>query len=172
MVVNKKSVKRRRSNRRVPFPISREATPVERILESLEGSRQTHPGQWVALCPAHDDKRPSLSIREGEDGRVLIHCFAGCSALDVVESLCLGFDDLFPKADRDMTGPDTQTRRRPAPPISARDALDLLDTEALALEIVAHRLASGEPLIKHISALRTSAGRIAVIRDHFFESLK
>jgi putative DNA primase/helicase len=33
---------------------------------------------WVARCPAHADRTPSLSIREAEDGRLLLHCFAGC----------------------------------------------------------------------------------------------
>lgn len=34
---------------------------------------------WVALCPAHEDKHPSLSIREGDGGRLLVHCHAGCT---------------------------------------------------------------------------------------------
>lgn len=38
---------------------------------------------WIALCPAHDDHNPSLSISEDRDGRMLVHCFAGCKP-DVV----------------------------------------------------------------------------------------
>lgn len=34
--------------------------------------------RWIARCPAHDDSEPSLSIGTGDDGRVLLHCFAGC----------------------------------------------------------------------------------------------
>lgn len=53
---------------------------------------------WSARCPAHDDHRPSLSIREGADGRVLLHCFAGCSFDAVVEALGLSTTDLFEDA--------------------------------------------------------------------------
>jgi len=42
------------------------------------GSRGAGPGRWVASCPAHEELSPSLSIRELEDGRVLLHDFAGC----------------------------------------------------------------------------------------------
>ena len=43
--------------------------------------------RYVACCPAHDDSRPSLSITTGEDGRVLFHCFTGCSQQAVLEAL-------------------------------------------------------------------------------------
>jgi hypothetical protein len=34
-------------------------------------------------CPAHDDERPSLSWRLAGDGRLLLHCFAGCTFEDI-----------------------------------------------------------------------------------------
>ena len=43
--------------------------------------------QWMAHCPAHRDRTPSLSIRDTDDGRVLFHCFAGCSQLAVISAL-------------------------------------------------------------------------------------
>jgi hypothetical protein len=48
------------------------------LLSGLEGVRHCT-GGYTARCPAHDDRNPSLSIREIEDGRVLFHCFAGCT---------------------------------------------------------------------------------------------
>ena len=42
---------------------------------------------WMARCPAHDDRTPSLSIGEGEGGTVLMHCFAGCHQRDVIAAL-------------------------------------------------------------------------------------
>jgi putative DNA primase/helicase len=42
---------------------------------------------WMARCPAHDDRTPSLSIRDGLDGTVLVHCFAGCPQARVIASL-------------------------------------------------------------------------------------
>ena len=48
-----------------------------------------------ALCPAHDDDRASLSLSEGEDGKALLYCHAGCSVADVTEALGLTLSDLF-----------------------------------------------------------------------------
>jgi putative DNA primase/helicase len=43
--------------------------------------------QWKARCPAHDDRTPSLSICEGDDGKVLVHCHAGCEQKQVIAAL-------------------------------------------------------------------------------------
>lgn len=55
-------------------------------------------GRWFARCPAHDDRQPSLSLREGSDGKTLLHCFAGCAPAAIVEALGLGVADLFADA--------------------------------------------------------------------------
>ena len=51
-------------------------------------------GPWTAECPAHEDRSPSLSVTQA-DGRVLIHCHAGCTASDVLAALHLRWPDLF-----------------------------------------------------------------------------
>ncbi|MGB4726197.1 MAG: CHC2 zinc finger domain-containing protein, partial [Thermogutta sp.] len=51
---------------------------------------------WVALCPAHDDRRPSLSVSEGRDGQILLHCFSGCTLESILAALGLRWSDLFP----------------------------------------------------------------------------
>lgn len=68
--------------------------PVDRVLEKLEGIKESN-GSWVALCPAHDDKEPSLSVAEGDDGRALVKCFAGCEVSEIVAALGLEMKDLF-----------------------------------------------------------------------------
>lgn len=50
------------------------------------GGRRCGAG-WKARCPAHDDRAPSLAIHEGRDGRVLVHCFAGCPQQSVIDAL-------------------------------------------------------------------------------------
>ena len=50
---------------------------------------------FIARCPAHEDRSPSLSIREGQDGRTLLHCFAGCSVESVCHALKIKVSDLF-----------------------------------------------------------------------------
>jgi len=69
--------------------------PIEKILARLEGVIKTKPDQWKAKCPSHEDRNPSLGIKRGDDGRVLLKCWAGCGALDVVDSIGLELKDLF-----------------------------------------------------------------------------
>ena len=61
-------------------------------------------GKWMACCPAHNDKSPSLAVSEGDD-RVLVHCFAGCDTTDVTAAIGLNVADLFYKklAGRELT---------------------------------------------------------------------
>lgn len=68
------------------------------VLNGLEGLKRTARG-WEARCPAHDDRKPSLGVAQGDDGRVLLHCQAGCTADDVVKALNLTMSDLFPPKD-------------------------------------------------------------------------
>lgn len=72
----------------------------EKILTLLQGVRQVGPRRWMARCPAHDDRNPSLSVTEGEDGRILLHCFAGCETEDILRALGLSWKDLFPGSRR------------------------------------------------------------------------
>ena len=69
-------------------------------LEHVSGGK----GKWMACCPAHNDKSPSLAVSEGDD-RVLVHCFAGCETTDVTAAIGLNVADLFYKklADSDLT---------------------------------------------------------------------
>lgn len=74
------------------------ATPLDRVLDALHvAGKQTRVsgGQTMAQCPAHDDRNPSLSVRESSDGTLLVHCFADCATADVVEALGLRMGDLF-----------------------------------------------------------------------------
>lgn len=71
---------------------------MNKLIERLDNPRQTGTGKWQARCPAHDDKSPSLSVAETRDGRTLIHCHAGCQAIDVVHAVGLELADLFPES--------------------------------------------------------------------------
>ena len=57
----------------------------EIIARSL-GARRSGAG-WMARCPAHDDRSPSLSLRDSGDDRVLVYCHAGCDQRRVIDSL-------------------------------------------------------------------------------------
>jgi AAA domain len=73
---------------------------VRAVLGRLENVRDKGTGNgWDALCPAHDDRRRSLSVSIGRDGKVLLKCFAGCPTEEVVAALGLSMSDLWPKDD-------------------------------------------------------------------------
>jgi Winged helix-turn-helix DNA-binding len=70
------------------------SSPVEVMLGRLERVHQNGQG-WIARCPAHDDHEPSLKVDIGDDGRVMLHCHAGCETQAVVEAIGLTMRDLF-----------------------------------------------------------------------------
>jgi putative DNA primase/helicase len=49
---------------------------------------------WLARCPAHKDRNPSLSIRE-DNGKILLHCFANCTVESICSALKIRVRDLF-----------------------------------------------------------------------------
>lgn len=71
----------------------------EDIARRLGGKFQG--GQYMARCPAHQDRTPSLAIREGEDGKVLFHCHAGCSQEAVIDRLCR--DGVLPNSGKSLS---------------------------------------------------------------------
>ena len=79
-------------------------SPLESVVHRL-GDAGCNPraigGQWTAKCPVQanhkrGDKNPSLSIGEGPDGKVLLHCHTGCTVPDIARALDLRLVDLFP----------------------------------------------------------------------------
>jgi putative DNA primase/helicase len=67
---------------------------IDRILSALPDAHESS-GGWSARCPAHDDRQASLSINQGDDGRVLLHCHAGCEPEAVVGKIGLTMKDLM-----------------------------------------------------------------------------
>lgn len=100
------------------------------LLPRLDGVRTRGAGQYMAKCPAHPDRSASLSVRCMDDGRTLIHCFAGCNADDVLGAVGLEFKDLFPERITDHAPP---TRNR----IGAGDLLRMTERELYVVAIVA-----------------------------------
>lgn len=110
----------------------------ETLLQHLQKVKRTRPGNWLACCPAHFDKTASLSVRELDDGRVLAHCFAGCSVEEILSSIGLTFDDLFPEKEIQHGKPE----RRPFP---AADILRAIAFESILVLISAADLLAGNP---------------------------
>ncbi|MEP6598675.1 MAG: hypothetical protein ABJB98_04415 [Actinomycetota bacterium] len=81
---------------------------IDAVLGTLDGVRRVGDG-WMALCPTHDDRNPSLSVKLGDGGKVLAHCHAGCDQVKLAETLGLSGAATPSDADWTPTGPATAT---------------------------------------------------------------
>ncbi|MCB1810053.1 MAG: DNA primase [Candidatus Competibacteraceae bacterium] len=108
------------------------------LLDRLEKVRSTGPGRWLARCPAHADKSPSLAIRQTGDGRILLHCFTGCDVTEVIRALGLDMADLFTP-----TTPGAPSPQRPFP---ALDVLRAVAHEITIAAIACADIVQGRPL--------------------------
>ena len=121
-------------------------TPIEGLLQKLDKVKGRN-GSWTARCPAHADKGPSLAIREADDGRILLHCFAGCETDAVLGSVGMDMTDLFPPDEKRREYPVTgKPSMKPA--FFASDLMRIIGFEALVVQIVAFDIANGKPLSK------------------------
>lgn len=129
------------------------------LLPRLERVRKRTADQWSARCPAHDDKGPSLSIRELPDGRVLLKCFAGCAVESVLSALGLAFDALFPPPQA-IGRPPVDRRRL----LTNGQALELLEDDMLRGAVALLSLAHGVELTEaDRAAFLDAAGRVAYL---------
>ena len=120
--------------------------PVEALLPRLDGVRETGRGRWLARCPAHKDRSPSLSITEGDDGRTLIYCHAGCGAADIVAAAGLELRDLFPPrpgATADITVRDGHRNGRLRCGLTPSEAVALLARDAMTVAVAAGNIVAG-----------------------------
>jgi hypothetical protein len=117
-------------------------TPVENLISRLDKVKGRN-GSWTARCPAHADKGPSLAVREGEDGRVLLHCFAGCETASVLGAIGMDMTDLFPSDEKRRDYPVTgKPSMKPA--FFASDLMRIIHFEALVVQIVAFDIANNK----------------------------
>ena len=112
------------------------------LIARLHGVRPNGAGKWMAKCPAHEDRGPSLSIKELADGTILLHDFGGCSPHDVLGAVGLQVRDLFPDRVEHHRGPARDRRHWHA----AADALRMLKFEVLVVAIAAENVSSGKVL--------------------------
>ena len=93
---------------------------IEDFLSRLEAVSPAGANKWVARCPAHDDGNPSLGVAVGDDGRILVHCYAGCRAEEIVAAMGLKMSDLMAdNGKRTRAGSARKVSRREPPAIDA-----------------------------------------------------
>jgi len=139
---------------------------VDTLLCRLNNARAHGPNGWRADCPNGHSSRGTLSIGEGDDGRVLLRCFAGCSAAEVMGAVGLTLADLFPEPVRE-SGPLARAQRREAMRQAAwAAALAVLAREAVVVHVAAEAMARGEPIAADdAERVRLAAERIQDARE-------
>jgi len=134
---------------------------VEKLLSRLEGLRQTSPSQWLAKCPAHEDRSPSFSVKDAGGGLILIRCFAGCEPEAILNALDLQFSDLFPERL-----PDT-VRRSASIGLSAREILAVIEHEFTVASLILADVVESKSIDEATWArFCKAAQRIQTVRDH------
>jgi 2C-methyl-D-erythritol 2,4-cyclodiphosphate synthase len=130
---------------------------IENILSRLEKVKGRN-GAYTACCPAHSDKSPSLAIRELDDGRILLKCFADCSVQDIMGAIGMEIGDLFPDTKKDL------------PPVKrkyyASDLLRVIEFEAWVVSVAAHTMSTGKKLSD------TDRDRMKVATARIMEAVK
>jgi hypothetical protein len=125
---------------------------LDRLLNALTKVKGRK-GSWTASCPAHEDKSPSLAIRQTEDGRILLHCFGGCSVHDVLGAVGMEMSDLFPDK--------SENRGKVKPAFYATDLLRVISFETIVVSICASDMAKGKQLSERdMARLQKASQRI------------
>ncbi len=111
---------------------------IDVLLSHFDGVKEAGRGKYVARCSAHDDRKPSLAISEGDNGRLLLHCWAGCETETVLSAVGLTFSDVMPeRIGSDHAYKPVQKR------FDAGQVLRVLRSEAILVAIAAENIAEG-----------------------------
>jgi hypothetical protein len=129
-----------------------------KLLDRLQRVKPTGPNRWVACCPSHEDRSPSLSIRELDDGRILLKDFGGCDTEAVLGAIGLSMTDLFPQPLGELPRSNSM--------IPARDLLLILDHEMLVSVLILNDVLSHRTINEtQFDRLVRAAARIGRARD-------
>ena len=118
--------------------------PLELFLSRLDTARPTGDG-WRVDCPNGHISRYTLSFKQADDGRVLLHCFAGCTASEALQAMGLELSDLYDRP----TGIKPQFAKRSPAEIKEyrlKAAFEYLPMEVLIVQLASVDLLSGKPL--------------------------
>jgi hypothetical protein len=104
--------------------------------------------QYKACCPVHESiSRSSLSIRETEDGRILVYCFGGCEVMEILKVCGMEMQDLMPERLTHNASPEQKQKwREYATHKDWCEARDVIEHETLIVMMSAVQLGQGKPL--------------------------
>lgn len=131
---------------------------LEMMLSRLKKVRRSSPDSFMACCPAHDDRNPSLSIKDTGGGKILLNCLAGCEKLDILGALGMDWEDIMPpRLATEHHKPIKPTTQRVYP----SDALKAIQLEARIVAMAAFEITKGNKLTDDdLSRLKVAMDRI------------
>ena len=131
------------------------------LLSRLDGVKPTGHGKWMARSPCRKDRTPSLSVRELEDGRTLLHDFGGASVEEVLTAVGLTFSDLYPERPSQTEG--VPPVRRPWIPA---DAFEVARLEVGIAALIACDMRAGKTVAEgDYERLLTACSRLERIAE-------
>ena len=109
------------------------------LLSKLEKVKSNGSCKWLACCPSHADKSPSLAIKLVDNEKILIHCFAGCATSEVLEAIGLDMSNLYPDS--------TKYQKSSKPPkFNKYELFDRIVFESIILSLAIRHLLDGSTL--------------------------
>lgn len=148
--------------------------PIDNLIARLDRVKKTGDCRWMARCSGHTDSTASLSIKMLNDGRILIHCFAGCIPVEILEKIGLTMGDLFPGERktivREGPSPDAiewahwihvfaEHDRQNGIPISSGDEVAITKAESIFDQIPIPPKPAGKPKLAPFSKTLTERQR-------------
>lgn len=117
------------------------------FLSKFPSVKATGPNKWMARGLCHDDKSPSVGIKLINDEKIIFHCFAGCSAEEVLSSIGATWEDVFPDRIKaryhGVDGYDRYRARKEAPRFSRYELFPKLVLEARILHTAMEDMRKG-----------------------------
>lgn len=136
---------------------------VDKLLNGLDKVKRTSNSSWMACCPSHTDRSPSLSIKDTGDGKVILKCFAGCETIDVLGALGLDWDDVMPPK---QPVERIQTVKPMKHTIYATDALRVIKSEAMIITMAAMDITNGRKITDaELSRIKLAMERINKVSE-------
>jgi hypothetical protein len=112
---------------------------IDSFLSNFDKVKPTGNGKYLACCPAHPDRSPSLAIKQTDDGKLLLYCFSGCAVTDVVAAAGLELSDLMPEHS-------TYKKGTKPPRFNKYELFDRLVHESIILSLAIRQLLNFQDL--------------------------
>lgn len=137
---------------------------IESFLSKLEKVKRRGHGKWMACCPVHQERNPSLSIKD-DNGKIIMMCFGcGANGVDVAGAIGVDLSELFPPKDiYDASTNHPQSRQY----FHAADILKALETETLVIYMIAKDMLTNGINQETFDRLSLAIKRVQIAKEYY-----